>query len=95
MTHVENFNTEQQLRDIYYDPVRGFQSKERLYQKAKEQGLAVSRKSVEEWLKSQDVYTRYKPIVRKLPAYGKTWVKNLAEQIQMDLVDMQISRYII
>ncbi len=34
-------------------------------------------------------YTRYKPIVRKLPAYRKTWVKNLADQIQMDLVDMQ------
>ncbi len=44
MTHVEKFNTEQQLRDIYYDPVKGFQSKERLYKKAKEQGLTVSRK---------------------------------------------------
>ncbi len=50
MAHVEKFNTEQQLRDIYYDPVRGFQSKERLYQKAKEEGLAVGRKSVGEWL---------------------------------------------
>ncbi len=48
---------EQQLHDIYYDPVRGFQSKERLDQKAKEQGLAVSRKSVGEWLKLRDVYT--------------------------------------
>ncbi len=89
MTHVEKFNTEQQLRDIYYDPMKGFQSKERLYQKVKEQGVAVSRKSVEEWLRSQDVYTRYKPLVRKLPAYRKTWVRNLADQIQMDLVDMQ------
>ena len=89
MTHVKKFNMEQQLCDIYYDLVRGFQSKERLYQKAKEQGLAVSRKSVGEWLKLQDVYTRYKPIVRKLPAYRKTWVKNLADQIQMDLIDMQ------
>ena len=34
---VEKFKMEQQLRDIYYDPVRRFQSKERLYQKAKEQ----------------------------------------------------------
>ncbi len=73
MTHVEKFNTEQQLRDIYYDPMTGFQSKERLYQKAKEESLAVSRKSVGEWLKSQDVYTRYKPIVRKLPAYRTTY----------------------
>ncbi len=92
MTHVEKFNTEQQLRDIYYDPMTGFQSKVRLYQKAKEEGLAVSRKFVGKWLKSQDVYTRYKPIVRKLPAYRTTWVRilrNLADQIQMDLVDMQ------
>ncbi len=89
MTHIEKFNTEQQLRDIYYDAVRGFQSKERLYQKAKEQGLAVSRKSVGESLKSQDVYTRYKPILRKLPVYRKTWVRNLADQTQIDVVDMQ------
>ncbi len=47
MMHVEKFNTEQQLRDIYYDPLRGFQSKERVYQKAKEQDLAMSRKSGE------------------------------------------------
>ncbi len=59
MTHVEKFNTEQQLRDIYYDSVRGFQSKERLYQKVKELGVAVSRTSLGEWLKSKDAYTRY------------------------------------
>ena len=79
MVHVEKFNTEQQLCDIYCDPMTGFQSKERLYQKAKEEGLTFSRKSVGEWLKSQDVYTWYKPIVRKLPAYRKTWVRNVAE----------------
>ena len=89
MTHIEKFNTEQQLRDIYYDPMTGFQSKERLYQRAKQKGLPVSRKSVGEWLKSQDVYTCYKCIVGKLPAYRKTWVRNLADQIQMDLVDTQ------
>ena len=89
MMHVEKFNTEQQLCDMYYDPMTGFQSEERLYQKAKKEGLAVSRVSVGEWLKSQDVYTWYKPIVRKLLAYRKTWVRNLADQIQMDLVDMQ------
>ena len=72
MVHVEKFNTEQRLRDIYYDPVRGFQSKEKLYQKAKQQDLALSRKSVGECLTSQDVYTQYKPIVRKFPAYRKT-----------------------
>ena len=42
---------------------------------------------VREWLKTQDTYTRYKPIVRK-HKFQKTFVKDLAEQIQLDLVDM-------
>ena len=78
---------EQELRDIYYDPSEGYQSAERLYQKAKEKGLSVSRKMVREWLKIQDTYTRYKPIIRK-HKYRKTYVKDLADQMQLDLVDM-------
>ena len=78
---------EQELRDIYYDPSEGYQSAERLYRKAKEKGLSVSRRMVREWLKTQDTYTRYKPVVRK-HKYRKTFVKNLADQMQMDLVDM-------
>ena len=57
--------TEQELRDVYYDPSEGYQSAAKLYQKAKEKGLNVSRKSVKNWLKTQDTYSRYKPIVRK------------------------------
>ena len=79
--------TEQELRDIYYDPSEGYQSAERLYQKAKGKGLGVSRRMVTEWLKTRDTYTRYKPIVRK-HKYRKTYVKDLADQMQMDLVDM-------
>ena len=41
------------LRDIYYNH-------QRLYKKALENGLLVK-----EWLKSQDIYTRYKPVVIK------------------------------
>ena len=47
----------------------------------------MSRKMVREWLRTQDTYTRYKPIVRK-HKYLKTFVKNLADQAQLDLVDM-------
>ncbi len=85
MMHIEKFNTEQQLRDIYYEPVRGFQSKEKLYQKAKEQGRTVSRKPVGEWLKSQDVYTQYKPIVRKLDGprqYAKYSTKSMTAAVR-------------
>ena len=45
MTDIVN---EQELRDIYYDPSEGYKSVERLYRKAKEKGLGVSRKN---WLK--------------------------------------------
>ena len=79
--------TEQELRNIYYDPSEGYQSAERLYQKAKERSLNVSRKTVRDWLKTQDTHSRYKPIVRK-HKYRKTYVKDLADQMQMYLVDM-------
>ena len=78
---------EQGLRDIYYNPKTGYQSSERLYKKALEDGLNVNRKLVKEWLKSQDTYTRYKPVIRK-HKFRKTYVDYLGEQIQMDLVDM-------
>ena len=78
---------EQELRAIYYDPSAGYQSAERLYQKAKERSLGVSRRAVRDWLKTQDTYTRYKSIVRK-HKYRKTFVKDLADQVQLDLVDM-------
>ena len=42
---------------------------------------------VREWLKTQDTYTKYKSVVRK-HKYQKTFVRNLADQIQLDLVDM-------
>ena len=56
---------EQELRDLYYDPVNGHRSREKLYQKAREKGLKTSRREVKEWLETHDTYTRYKPIIRK------------------------------
>ena len=83
----KEFANEQGLRDIYYGPKTGYRSAEGLYQKAKEDGLKVSRKLVKEWLITQDTYTRFKPVIRK-HKFRKTFVKNLADQMQMDLVDM-------
>ena len=83
----EEFVIEQELRDIYYNPSTGYQSAERLYQKAKESGLKVSRALVKNWLKTQDTYTRYKPIVRR-HKFQRTFVRDLGDQVQMDLVDM-------
>ena len=81
------FANEQGLRDIYCNPSEGYRSAEKLYQKAKADGLSVSRRLVKEWLETQDVYTRYKPVVKK-HKFQKTFVKDLADQIQLDLVDM-------
>ena len=78
---------EQELRDIYNDPSKGYQSAEKLYQKAKADGVKVSRRLVKEWLETQDTYTRFKPAIWK-HKFMKTFVKGLADQIQMDLVDM-------
>ena len=88
----EDIKIEQSLRDIYYDPKTGYQSAERLYQKALEEGIDVSRKQVKEWLISQDTYTRYKPIIRR-HKFRQTRVNYLGEQIQMDLVDMGSYKY--
>ena len=78
---------EQELRNLFYDPMTGYQSRERLYQKAKESGLNVSRREVKEWLEMQDTYTRHKPVIKR-HKFQKTYVNDLADQIQLDLVDM-------
>ena len=78
---------EQELRNIFYDPMTGYQSRERLYQKAKESGLNVSRREVKEWLETQDTYTRHKPVIKR-HKFQKTYVNDLADQIQLDLVDI-------
>ena len=79
--------TEQGLREIYYNPATSYPYAERLYQKALEEGLNVSRRSVNVCLKSQNTYTRYKPIVRQYDC-RQTFGGYLGEQVQMDLVDM-------
>ena len=83
-----DFVLEQELRDLYYNPETGFQSAERLHKKAKEEGINVSRKKVKAWLKTQETYTKFKPLVKR-HKYLKTFVKDLGDQLQMDLVDMK------
>ena len=78
---------EQELRDIYYDASAGYQSAERLYQKAKERSLGVSRRAVRDWLKNprhlHEIQT-----YRQETQVSKDLVKDLADQVQLDLVDM-------
>ena len=91
---MEKIIKEQELRDVYYDPSEGYKSAEKLYRKVRENGIKnVSRKDVHvlvkiDWLKFQNTYTRFKPKI-KLRKYLKTFVGKLADQLQLDLVDMQ------
>ena len=84
---ADDVEKEQELRNLFYDPMTGYQSRERLYQKAKERGLNVSRPEVKQWLESQDTYMRHKPVVKR-HKFQKTYVNDLADQIQLDLVDI-------
>ena len=76
------------LREIYFNVNGGYMSMEKLYQSAKEEGIKeVSRKNVKEWLQTQNTYIIHKPS-RKHYKTQRTYVDGLAQQIQMDLVDM-------
>ena len=77
---------EQELRNIYYDHTADYQSAEN-YTKKQRKMVSVNRRLVKEWLKTQNTYTRYKPAVRK-HKFQIIFVKDLADQIQLDLVDM-------
>ena len=46
------------LRNIYYDPSTGFQSKKKLYEVAKEKG--ITKQQVDYFLNSQEVYQLHK-----------------------------------
>ena len=63
---------EQELRNIYYDPAVGYRSAEKLYQKAKEKGLSVSRRIVREWLKHKTRTRDTNPLSGSINTKGPT-----------------------
>ena len=83
------------LREIYFNVNGGYMSMEKLYQSAKEEGIkGVSRKNVREWLQTQNTYIIHKPS-RKHYKTQRTYVDGLAQQIQMDLVDMAVENVLV
>ena len=82
------FNTEQLLQKLYYNPKYGFQGANELYEKAKEIDPSVRKKEVSEFLKEQEIYQLHKEVHRK-KEYLRTFVSHLADQIQIDLIDMR------
>ena len=66
---------------------------EPLYQRCKEKGLNVSRKTVVDFLKKNDTYTLHKPIRRKF-SRNATIVGDIDKQWQADLADVSsLSRH--
>ncbi|CAB3994841.1 uncharacterized transposon-derived [Paramuricea clavata] len=77
------------LRELYFNVNGGYMSMEKLYRDAKKEGVeGVTRKNVKEWLETQNTYIVHKPIQTHFKTQ-RTYVDGLAQQIQMDLVDMQ------
>ena len=88
---TDDFHLEQGLRNLYHRPGSGYRSIETLYRRAKEKGFDVSRKQVRNFLRTQDTYTKTKPLGGPglgKKKYRKTIVGKLGEQLQMDLVIM-------
>ena len=83
-----SFYKEHILGKIYYDPKHGYQSADRLYEKAHEKHPTIKRRDVSDFLKQQEIYQLHKEIQRK-KEYLKTFVGKIAEQIQIDLIDMR------
>jgi len=81
------FTTEQELRDIYYNPIEGYQSAQKLHEAARDRGLDVSQKQVGEWLAHQSTYVRFRQPTKKFKT-RQTYVPHMGDQLQMDLVDM-------
>ncbi|CAB3980447.1 uncharacterized transposon-derived [Paramuricea clavata] len=77
------------LRELYFNVNGGYMSMEKLYRDAvKEDIPGVTRKKVKAWLETQNTYIVHKP-TRVHFKTQRTYVDGLAQQLQLDLVDMQ------
>ena len=77
------------LRDLYYNPETGYQSAEKLFKDIQKHNFGINRKGVQRWLEAQPAYTQHKRVIKSHPK-RKTWVRDLGEQLQIDLIFMGI-----
>lgn len=78
------------LASVYYDPRKGgsFSGPRALYKGVRAEGKrVVSMRKIKEWLKSQDVYTMHRRMVRKFKR-NKVYVEKMDAQWDADLMDM-------
>lgn len=78
------------LRRLYYnlEEPSAYSSSDRLYKHAKSFHPSLSRKTVDEWLQSQDAYTMHRKARRKLSSEPRVHVKHIDDQWCIDLCDM-------
>ena len=79
------------LSNIYYDPNNNgsFGGINRLWRAVKETERAgITKKDVRQWLKTQDVYTLYRPARRNFPR-RRVIVSHIDEMWECDLIDMK------
>ncbi|CAB4025255.1 uncharacterized transposon-derived [Paramuricea clavata] len=78
------------LRELYFNVNGGYMSMEKLYRDAVKENISgVTREKVKKWLQTQDTYVVHKPPTRVHFKTQRTYVDGLAQQLQLDLVDMQ------
>ena len=77
------------LRDLYYNPETGYQNANKLFKDIQKYHFGITRKGVESWLQAQPAYTQHKQLIKNHPK-RPTWVRDLGEQLQIDLIFMGI-----
>lgn len=73
------------LRDLYYSPSTGYSGINKLYERARRDGMQVKRKDVVDFLNGEDVYQRF---TKKEP-YNSYVAYAPLEEFQIDLIVMK------
>ena len=74
---------------IFTNPETWCQSAEKLFRDVKEHNFGINRKGVRRWLEAQPAYNQHKRVLKSHPKRC-TWVRDLGEQLQKDLIFMGI-----
>ena len=78
-----------QLKLLYYDPLTGFISANKLYKKAKQLGLKLSHKQVAEFIQKQETAQLNRPTTTAQVSYNHIYAHKVNGCWQSDLLDMQ------
>ena len=86
---------EKYLKKVYYDTNHpsGFGGVDAVYRAVQKDGVKISRKQINSWLRQQPTYTLHQPIRRRFKR-NRVIVGGIDQQWQADLVDVtSLSRY--